>query len=99
MSSDTSLWRVPRNPLATHLALPNRVLRGRVYIALPCCALYGLSCGAILLCDLSRSTAHVREIPTEALPLGGPHSLIVRRAIFFADARALEPVAPTPIGR
>jgi hypothetical protein len=52
----------PACPFAPHLASPNRVLGYGAYIVLPRRP-YGLSCGAILLCDLSRSAALTRSLP------------------------------------
>ena len=59
------LARVPRDPLAMHLALPNRVLADG-----PCAAMFphaSLGCATILLCDLHRLAA--RRAPS---PFRGP---------------------------
>lgn len=57
MSGSTSNGVSPATPVAPHLALPNRVLGGGLYTVLSRTP-FGLSCGAILLFDLSRRAAH-----------------------------------------
>jgi len=59
-----ALRHVPRDPLGTHLASPNRVLgRGPDGVMVPHAS---LSCGAILLCDLSPPAARA------LFPVGTP---------------------------
>src|SRR6185436_9869580 len=68
------LARVPRGPLALHLALPNRVLGGGACAALTPHA-SRLSCATILLCDLHRSAADRTRTPLRGDPLVSPAGL------------------------
>jgi hypothetical protein len=85
MSGDMRYANVPRDPLETHLALPNRVLGGG---PCPCTAparAGALSCAAILLCDLSPSAARALTSPREAGPLlASAH----RATLITEDARS-----------
>src|SRR5689334_6648929 len=74
---------VPCDPLALHIALPNRVLAGGVcYSYLPRFALRA-GCASILLCALKRSATRAL-IPRLGFALiGGAPFASARRRIFF----------------
>jgi hypothetical protein len=70
----------PRDPLALHLAVPNRVLgRGPCTCTVPRSPC-GRACAAILLCDLNRMAARAHSLPAARVPFRSP-----RRAILKSD--------------
>ncbi len=77
-----SLSAPPAGPFATHLTLPNRVLGVGACITQPRTC-FALSCGTILLCDLSRLAARAFVSPRTYVSGGAPFSRRVAVPILF----------------
>ena len=83
MSGDTTIGVSPATPLRLTSLCQIASSEDGVYTVLPHTP-FGLSCGAILLCDLSRSAAHARATPTGASSLVGPMPLsFAERSLFI----------------
>jgi hypothetical protein len=81
-STNVSLSAPPAGPFETHLALPNRVLVGGACITQPLFRPGGLSCAAILLCDLSPLAASCAHFPPDFVSRQGP-SRVISQGPFF----------------